>query len=492
MACEDPRDPAASAAPDPQAVTTRPADPPSALAEPTSVAPTSAPDADDKTGVCAPPNDAPRDDLTPSASLPQVDAVVDPSAASTAVLPQVGAPADRPAEPARLADNVGPLPRPSQRSSRHEQTGETGIYTERLRRDVFEIVVEGTDHDDIPDIERTAQESGWQHLTGRHPPSLRRFLLFRALPVGLLLAITAWSWQRIDGGRRAPVRSTDSATIAAEDPSPDDSTRPPAPSETAPDQAPPVDVEETVAALKFLDSYAENVSPKEVVSNVQLHEAIVPRKVTLINLWATWCPSCLTELPFLKEVFERQGWYGDVNFVPLMVDDTATARAAYRSHAELMPKFRHFLADRDLSGGPKAALNADNKLPKPLTLPVTLLLDCRRRIHKVYPHAFDSVEAFATLIKDVEDLRRKLDTPACRPAIKVEAPVTTPPSQPPPPAQSAVLPPKPRPSVCGDKICNRKYETCECAQDCPCSPNEQCKYRADGGSACVARVKIEI
>ncbi|NPA43331.1 MAG: TlpA family protein disulfide reductase [Chlorobi bacterium] len=48
-------------------------------------------------------------------------------------------------------------------------------------------------------------------------------------------------------------------------------------------------------------------------------------KPVLINVWATWCPPCVAELPSLEQLYRR---YGDrVHFVFLADDDPAKVRA---------------------------------------------------------------------------------------------------------------------------------------------------------------------
>lgn len=44
----------------------------------------------------------------------------------------------------------------------------------------------------------------------------------------------------------------------------------------------------------------------------------------LVVLWATWCPSCLQEIPFLKRTLERDSGRG-LRMVSLSVDDSPAA-----------------------------------------------------------------------------------------------------------------------------------------------------------------------
>ncbi len=53
-----------------------------------------------------------------------------------------------------------------------------------------------------------------------------------------------------------------------------------------------------------------------------LSEALKDHEAALINLWATWCPPCRIEFPFLNEAYER---YGDrVAFIALSIEETDT------------------------------------------------------------------------------------------------------------------------------------------------------------------------
>ena len=53
-----------------------------------------------------------------------------------------------------------------------------------------------------------------------------------------------------------------------------------------------------------------------------LSEALKDREAVLINLWATWCPPCRLEFPFLNEAYER---YGDrASFISLSIEETDT------------------------------------------------------------------------------------------------------------------------------------------------------------------------
>lgn len=65
--------------------------------------------------------------------------------------------------------------------------------------------------------------------------------------------------------------------------------------------------------------------------------------VTLINIWATWCPPCRAEMPVIQATYER---YRDQGFTVLAVDlqeDPATVDAYMRRYGLTFPA----LLDRD-------------------------------------------------------------------------------------------------------------------------------------------------
>ncbi len=77
-----------------------------------------------------------------------------------------------------------------------------------------------------------------------------------------------------------------------------------------------------------------NVSPPMVVPDIRLVEdgrreldlSAFRGKVVLLNLWATWCPPCVRELPALDRLQQRQG-DDDFVVVPVLVDRAGMAQA---------------------------------------------------------------------------------------------------------------------------------------------------------------------
>lgn len=509
MTEHDPPDEKAKAPPSAASTTATPASPPAGAvttathssmpASPTPVAPPTSPAS--PIG-CAPPEEQPPGgDGIPGVASTDLHGftLLEPVAAPEDVAPQESVAADFESQETVIAPNPrGTVLEPPRRRGA-EQTGETGIFTDRPAFDRAPGLAPGTD--ELPELNLPRHDTGWQYVTGRRPHGLRRVLIGRVLPVALLLGVTAWSWQLLSEvkGRTGPAKAQ-----IAEDREHETAAAPlPSDAHTA---APgtPDDDDALIDATKIprvLAAFAENVAPDGSVGNVPLRQAIEAKRVTVINLWATWCAPCKAELPEFARMFAEHRWGADVRFLPLMVRDPVDARAAHRQVAGLMPPFKNFLVDRDLDVNPLAGLIAAKLLPQEPDLPVTLLVDCQRRVRKVYRQALTTPEEFAELAGEIKRLRQQLGRRYCD---TTPDPEPTPAIQtPPPPAQTAVLTPGKRKSVptpvstasgpeCGDRVCDRKHgETCLCKQDCPCARDEACRQR-DDDMVCLPAVKVEI
>ncbi len=51
-------------------------------------------------------------------------------------------------------------------------------------------------------------------------------------------------------------------------------------------------------------------------------------RVIFMNIWATWCPPCLAEMPFIQKLYDDMSYEG-VEFVMISADDTAEIAQAY-------------------------------------------------------------------------------------------------------------------------------------------------------------------
>ncbi|MFY0531850.1 TlpA family protein disulfide reductase [Nannocystis pusilla] len=111
-------------------------------------------------------------------------------------------------------------------------------------------------------------------------------------------------------------------------------------------------------------------------------EVLSPRAVHVLSLWAPWCVACKEVLPDLRELFARRGssWGDAVRFLPVQVLDPTAPEDAIRTWGALMPPSAVQLADRSLADSFVAVLRDESRRLYQGTLPVTLALDCNRRV----------------------------------------------------------------------------------------------------------------
>ncbi|MCL1075772.1 TlpA disulfide reductase family protein [Shewanella dokdonensis] len=87
-------------------------------------------------------------------------------------------------------------------------------------------------------------------------------------------------------------------------------------------------------------------------------------KVVLINMWATWCPPCVRELPALQR-FEKKFDQSKFAFLPISIDQGGKQQVVPFLTSLGMPEFDSFY-------DPKMALDAIFPLD---TIPATFILD---------------------------------------------------------------------------------------------------------------------
>jgi len=369
--------------------------------------------------------------------------------------------------------------------------------------------------------------------------------------VNLFLAVTAigvtlWAFTHERDLRRELVRLTAAKVCPVKVISAD---KPPIVDES-PTPAPPQDHAKSgyigpsgtsiVAAMTLELEALRADRPEGPVERVRLgsQEVLPSRTIHVVNLWATWCPPCLEELPDFNAMFARRADWGDrVRFVPIMLKDGAAPETAYRD--KVMPPAPYMLADRSYGDSLAAILTADEQIRLfKGNLPVTLVLDCNRRVRwahfdKLQRGHFKALEGYIDrFIEEIgdtspgawcaqewpgngrcehpENTERHHSLADCGPLKKVSAAVEPPPAEPLLPARDACPPrmvrgadgkclrelrgsvptqPKtPTVATCGDGVCNPPDETtASCCVDCPCDPQLTCRVLRDGASKCMAR-----
>jgi thiol-disulfide isomerase/thioredoxin len=100
-------------------------------------------------------------------------------------------------------------------------------------------------------------------------------------------------------------------------------------------------------------------------------------KVVLVNIWATWCPPCIKEMPSLQRVYEEHGEDG-LEIVAVAVDDRPGTPQPDGSVEGLVSEFVErlgltFPVALDPTGGTERAFDTEY-------LPTTVLIDRTGRI----------------------------------------------------------------------------------------------------------------
>lgn len=263
-------------------------------------------------------------------------------------------------------------------------------------------------------------------------------------------------------------------------------------------------------------------------------EVLPPSTIHVVNLWATWCSPCLAELPDFKAMFERRRDWDNVRFVPIQVKDIASPLTSYRDKADIMPGAPFRLADRGMNDPLVTALTADEqrKLFKD-NLPVTLILDCNRRVrwaqfNQLTEADFKDLEAtidrFRDEIKDtspgawcrqewpgngrcegLENTAKFHSLEDCGELKKPTdntAPVVTPPVGPCGAGkirtvdgkcarklhgEYASQPLKPKVPTCGNAKCDAGESSNDCCLDCGCDAPLVCRSTREGTSKCMVK-----
>jgi len=303
----------------------------------------------------------------------------------------------------------------------------------------------------------------------------------RTAPALLLLAVIAYSaWALQDFSRSIPADSPASTREKAAGLS--DAT-------TSSLKEQPLNVPTSLPrrgteATHLLGTQLERVLAGEESDHVYLDDVILEQKITVLNLWATYCKPCKRELPELKRMFDNASWGDKARFVSVHAP-TDEHHAAYDEYAPRMPSRENFLVEIE-AGNISGALQQDGTTDK-AALPLTVVLDCRREIRFNHVGELSGAD-FQALRPLIDELVAEIDTPFCaqppaetpkivRRKRKVELAdeSTT--------SGGEELQPEPAKAGprCGDGRCNGR-ETCDsCATDCACDDTSKCAPRQSGG-----------
>ncbi len=131
-------------------------------------------------------------------------------------------------------------------------------------------------------------------------------------------------------------------------------------------------------------------------------------RVTVFNLWATYCQPCKEEFPGLDELLSSPDpakSLEHVDFVPVLVDNSASIEHAQGVYTQLGgPPASAFVADEGLSGGFRQVLSQAGLIDGNLSLPTTLVLDCEARLRWFHRGALTEAK-----FRELAALLRSLD-----------------------------------------------------------------------------------
>jgi thiol-disulfide isomerase/thioredoxin len=249
-------------------------------------------------------------------------------------------------------------------------------------------------------------------------------------------------------------------------------------------------------------------------------EVLPPTRVHVLSLWAPWCGPCKHLLPRLRAMFERRAadWQAEVDFVPIQVDDASSPEQSYATFRHLMPDSPAQLADRSRDGDLMAVLRAPSRALYRGNLPLTMLLDCNRRVRWAREGAFGPaderdlekwIDEFAGQLRrgDAECRERWCGNGRCEPGEQdsCEDDCGPPPPVATPPPTTAPAVPCPADcltcdelgrciarratvaATCGNGRCERGETSASCCLDCLCRAPLVCRANIQGRMVCAPR-----
>ncbi|MBI2423681.1 MAG: TlpA family protein disulfide reductase [Candidatus Hydrogenedentes bacterium] len=159
---------------------------------------------------------------------------------------------------------------------------------------------------------------------------------------------------------------------------PPDSASPPGP----PPAAPPAPSPPPVAAEKPLNAAASPELPAIKTADADKIAALLKAAegtVVVLNMWATWCPPCVAEMPELIRFYTA--WNGKgVTFISLSADEYKTLESDIRPFQKLksLPFPIHVLQDANFEKVEKSL-----KTPMSGAIPTTLIYDLKGKMVKM-------------------------------------------------------------------------------------------------------------
>jgi len=174
---------------------------------------------------------------------------------------------------------------------------------------------------------------------------------------------------------------------------------------------------------KFLRTTVARVDRAFNTSFVKLgnkRHVLPASKISVINIWATYCGPCKKELPGFKKMFRAnaEAWGRDVRFAAVKLSETVSPDDAYAKFDSKMPTDAYWFSARSEAREDEvlAALQhpaADEAKLYYGNVPITMVLDCNRRVRWA---RFKDLKKkhFQELAGTIDLLVAELDTKKCK------------------------------------------------------------------------------
>ncbi len=111
-------------------------------------------------------------------------------------------------------------------------------------------------------------------------------------------------------------------------------------------------------------------------------------KPVVINFWATWCPSCVAEMPYLQQMYNQQSSKGLTFFAVNIQENPAKVRDFFSKYALSLPVLFDFTGNTSSKYGVSS-------------IPSTFFIDGNGVIIRKVVGAFPNVKAIETELRSI-------------------------------------------------------------------------------------------
>ena len=141
---------------------------------------------------------------------------------------------------------------------------------------------------------------------------------------------------------------------------------------------------------------AENLRGEELVTD----EVFANAEITLVNIWATWCPPCVAEMPHLAQIYEATE--GTVQVVSVLTDSYNGANRDEKAIETMNMLFDKIEADfAVLAVEPEADGFLRTYTRTVAAIPKTVVVDSEGKVLGTYVGSTD-LEGWLSIIEEVK------------------------------------------------------------------------------------------